>query len=192
MSLEKPDRGFIAVEEVVVVLREILANTAAFGCSSLIRSLALPSIDRSLHALKHCRSTLSLSKYVHWNCNIMSTCLCSQCFPGKSRNPRTILLHLNKDRALLHQSEITHSSQAVAHLEKCILANESNFSAGPAGESLILSSHFTNLMHDIICSFEGRPHDISSRAIYGARPGQRFAIFKFINVASFLKHKVPV
>lgn len=167
MSLAKPDCEFIAVEKVVVGLREILANSAAFGWTSLIRSLYLS---------KSYPSTLLLSAYVNWSCEIMLKCLCSQCFPGKPRFYRTISLHLNKDRALLHQSRIVHSAKGLSHLEECILANESIISAGNASESLILSFNLTKLILNTICSFQGCHHNTSRRAAYGDRWRRRFAI----------------
>lgn len=63
----------------------------------------------------------------------MSTCLCSQCFPEKFRNLRTIIRHLKDDRVLLHSSGIVHSQQIVAHLQRCITANELNLSTGGYG-----------------------------------------------------------
>lgn len=74
----------------------------------------------------------------------MSTCLCSQCFPGKLRNPRTIIRHLKDDHVLLYSSGIVHSQQTVAHLQRCITANELKLSAGGYGMSTLALPKISN------------------------------------------------
>lgn len=120
--------------EPIVIVERLSRSRFATSTSQLLsafgtlQSCCLRAITQlPVHTTTYLAATLSVYLYQHFETFKMPTCLCSQCYPGKTRVLRTILLHLEKDRGTLHGSEIVHSQETTAHLQRCISANALHF-----------------------------------------------------------------